>query len=84
MVRVYKEKDYYKKQRSFNGENLSAASFLGNPLLKNFGDTSILVGAFNREPVKNALAIIGALAVLYMGFKFAGKFAKIKENLKKI
>lgn len=85
--KVFKEKDYYKNRPKDETQPPLFGYFTKNPVLgslSGLGDTSLVVDAFSKAPVKNALAIIGAITVLYIGFKFAGKFAKMKESLKRI
>jgi hypothetical protein len=83
--KVFKEKEYRKTVEPPQTSTPPAETPIP-PL--NFEGLSEDVGsvlvAMRQFPFKSALTIIGALTVLYIGFKVTRKFGSIKANLKKI
>lgn len=81
--KVFKEKDYRKTVGpTYVGIPKSGAQTLNFEGLPE--DLSSVIVAMKYFPFKSALTLIGALTVLYIGFKVTRKFGSIKANLKKI
>jgi hypothetical protein len=82
--KVFKEKEYRKTvepppQAVMPKSMPHPLNFEGLP-----EDLSSVIAAIKYFPLKSALTLIGALTVLYIGFKVTRKFGSIKANLKKI
>lgn len=81
MVRVekiLKEKDYKKVNQVPNPTSKNSSL---NGLLD---DLNIVITGMQQFPIRNSLAIIGAAALLYIGFKISRKFGSIRSNLEKV
>lgn len=87
-AQVFKEKEYRQAQEQapqapslndFPSINLSGLNLAGIT-----DDFSAVVTALQQFPVRSSLTLVGALTLLYIGFKLSKKFGIIKSNLKKI
>lgn len=71
MVKVFKEKDY---QGDIPDPTIQLEDFLISGLE---GLRANVIESAKKFPIRNTLAVIGFLTVLYIGFKVGRKFVKI-------